>query len=140
MIKSLGTSMLITSIYIIALIILGAIVFVAATNAHVIWQVETAVGHPITCSEAYEYRQIDAYFYPTRSLQGDALYLFSLGAPCIFVGFFMLIVALASTSLSKNFSIHFKRAKTLLMGLGVMFFFALLAYSPIIYLIGCATE
>lgn len=48
-----------------------------AGGAQIVQQAEAAQGRSLGCSELYEARAIDAYFYPARQTAGDFIYLLS---------------------------------------------------------------
>ncbi len=124
--------------YALTLVVLGIVLFMVATNAAVVWQVEAELGHTLACDEAYNHREIDAHFYPERRTHGDILYLYSLASPVILLAFVVLTDRL--WVITRRGKQTFKRWRYGLLGLGVLTFIALVAYSPIIYIMGCALE
>ena len=140
MVKRLNGSKFLTAAYGVSVIIFGFVAFSAVTNAHIIWQAETALGHPISCLEAYHYRAIDSYFYFERFLQGIALYFYGLLSPCLLPAFLVFTGVIASKVLIPESSLRFNRPLTVLMGIGTALILILLAYGSVIYLVACATE
>jgi hypothetical protein len=131
---------LITVVYMAALGILGLVLFAAVTNADIVWQAEAQVGHPISCDEAYAYRAIDAYFYPERRFQGDVLYLFTLLAPLGLIGFALLLASVVAIASRRPRTRRFTVFIGLLVSAGIALFIGILAYSPVISLVGCAVD
>lgn len=144
MIRVMGKSprrmTLLAMTYVVALAVLGLVLFTAVTNAHVVWQTESQLGYSLSCAEAYNQRQIDAYFYPERSFYGNLLYLYSLFSPVILLSFVTLMIVLGSKGFSSEQSLLFKRRSAWFIASGVILLIGLLAYAPVIYTIACATE
>jgi hypothetical protein len=132
--------LLITGIYLFALVIFSLVLFTAAANAPMVWQAEAEVGHSLSCEEAYAYRAIDAYFYPERSFQGSLLYFFSLLAPCNLLGFAVLTLVVGIAFRRSPYILRFNRIIWSLIGIGVAVFVGVLVYTPLISTIGCAVE
>ena len=125
-----------TTTYAFLLLVLGVVLLSVINGVEIIRQTEAAVGHSLSCSEAYERREINHYFYPNRQLQGDSIYLYSLFAPIILICFAGMIFAVGVIKYPDKFS-HIRWP---LVGAGVILLAALLAYSPIIYTSACATD
>ncbi|MBZ0287152.1 MAG: hypothetical protein K8I30_06015 [Anaerolineae bacterium] len=141
MVKHLNGTNPLIALYGVAIIMLGFVAFSAITNAFVVRDAESAFGHPLSCWDAYQYRAIDSYFYPDRRLQGDALYIYSLFAPCLFLGFVGLTGVIVIEGLRQRMmSARFRNALILLAGIGTVVLVVLLAYAPVIETIACATE
>lgn len=131
---------LLSTTYVVALAVLGLVLFAAVMNAQIVWQTESQLGYSLSCAEAYNQRGIDAYFYPERSFYGNLLYLYSLFSPVILLGFVTLMIVLGAKGFSSEHSLLFKRRSAWLIASGVILLIGLLAYAPVIYTIACATE
>ena len=57
------------------------LLFSLVGGARVVREAEAAAGRDLSCFELYETRSIDAYFYPARARQGDAIYLSAVMFP-----------------------------------------------------------
>lgn len=121
------------TVYLGAVVIVSLILATAVISAPVVRQVEAGLGHPLTCDQAYANREINNYFYPQRTLQGDTLYWFSLIAPFFLFGFAILLGVIGCSD-------SLKRLRWPLVGLGLVLFAALLIYMPVIRIVACAVE
>jgi len=57
------------------------LLFSLVGGARVVREAESAAGHDLSCYELYNTGSIEAYFYPDRARQGDAIYLSAVMFP-----------------------------------------------------------
>jgi hypothetical protein len=119
--------------YLVLTTILALALWAAVISVPIIRQTEVQVGGSLTCQAAYEHQEINNYFYPARTLQADALYLFSLLSPFFLFGFAVVLVVMALYK-------RLKRLRWLLVSAGVLLCVVLIIYMPVIYLVACAVE
>jgi len=75
------TAILLSLIFLLALVLNGYVLFSAADGARIVRQVETAAGRGLNCEEWYQARAVNAYFETLRPRQAEMLYLFNLSWP-----------------------------------------------------------
>ncbi|MBZ0302872.1 MAG: hypothetical protein K8J31_24215 [Anaerolineae bacterium] len=123
-----------TGILLLTILLQVALLTSAQFAAPIIQQVEAQVGHPLSCDEAYDHREIDQFFFPEHRTQSDLLYLSNLFGP-----FWMgaLLIAVAAVFVLRR-RIH--RLHGLLLGGVLALLIPILIYWPTIATIACATE
>lgn len=125
-------------VFLVATIAWQSLVIVSANAAApIIQQVEGTVGRSLTCTEAYERREISAYFSGDRQTTGDVLYMSNLfGIPWMIAAGFMALLLAVSHARGRRVS----RLLWGLAGLVGVFLIPLIVYAPILYTVACATE
>jgi hypothetical protein len=119
----------------VALLLISAyVLYCAIDSAPVIWQTEAQIGHSLTCSEAYDRRDISGTLYIEHRTTSDVLYLFHFVSPAWLVLFGAVTLAFVTrTSLSR-------RIRWIALGTALALTAAIMLHMPAILLIACATE
>jgi hypothetical protein len=119
----------------VALLLISAyVLYCAIDSAPVIWQTEAQIGHPLTCNEAYDRREINNTLYFEHRTASEVLYLFSMVSPAWLVLFGAVTLAFVTRT---GFS---RRVRWIALGTALALIAAILLHMPAIQLIACATE
>ena len=128
------TAILLSLIFLLALVLNGYVLFSAADGARILQQVETAAGKGLNCEELYQARAVNAYFETLRPRQAEMLYLFNLSWPiwlALSIGIsFGLMAVMAGL----------KRWRWLPIFVMTPLVILLIFYLPTVAKIGCAIE
>ena len=124
-------------LYVFTILLAVALLYSLIVGAPIIQQVEAEIGHTLTCQEAYQHREIDAYLYNNYRTQGDILYWANVFMP-VWVGFVLLM--LLAAGVIARIRRQVQRLNWLLAGLTLTLLVPILIYWPVIQKIACATE
>lgn len=120
--------------YVVLLVVTGLVLYSAVDTAPVIRGAEALSGHPLTCQEAFDQREIDAALYADHRTPADVLYLFNLCSPVWLLAFGAVTFALARHRALTG------RLRWLVVGITLALAAAVILYLPIVQLVACATE
>lgn len=120
--------------YAVLALLSAYILYCAIDSAPVIWQTEAQIGHSLTCSEAYDRREISGTLFDEHRTTSDVLYLFHFFSPAWLVLFGAVTLAFVTRTGFR------RRIRWIALGTALALIAAILLYMPAILLIACATE
>ncbi len=122
------------SIFLLAVVLNGFLLFSALDGARLVQQVEATAGQGLTCLDWYHTRSISAYFDVQHPQQGNALYLLNLAWP-VWLALSIGIAFVFARVIDRT-----KRWRWLLiLGMSLLVL-GLIVYLPTIAKISCAIE